>query len=58
MDDESQKAASNNPVECMDFYIPASGPEADTPQFAVNLWHKFPVVKFHSCIDNCPIRTN
>ena len=31
----------------MDFYIPASGPEASTPEFAVNLWHKLLIV--HIC---------
>ena len=39
-DDNSQQLASNNPVECMDFYMPASGPEASTPEFAVNLWRE------------------
>jgi len=42
----------------MDFYIPASGPEPDTPEFAVNLWRKFASVFFQLCIDAGPIRTN
>jgi hypothetical protein len=47
-DDDSQRLASNNPVECMDFYIPASGPEASTPEFAVNLWRKLLIVHIRS----------
>lgn len=27
-----------DPVEIMDFYIPSTGPEQDTPGFAINLW--------------------
>jgi len=39
-DDDTEKPLSGNPVEFMDFYIPASGPEDATPDFAKNLWGK------------------
>ena len=38
--DNTSVPLSNNPVEFMDFYIPATGPEEKTPFFAKNLWGK------------------
>ena len=56
--DELQTPTSNNPVECMDFYILALGPEASTPEFAVNLWRKISIVLFCLHTDTGPTRTN
>jgi len=39
-DDDAEKPPSSNPVEFMDFYIPSSGPDDTTPDFAKNLWGK------------------
>ena len=38
--DNTSVPLSNNPVQFMDFYIPATGPEEKTPFFAKNLWGK------------------
>jgi len=42
----------------MDFYILALGPEASTPEFAVNLWRKISIVLFCLHTDTGPTRTN
>ena len=36
--DNTSVPLSNNPVEFMDFYILATGPEEKTPFFTKNLW--------------------
>ena len=39
-DDDVEIPPSSNPIEFMDFYIPSSGPNNTTPNFAKNLWGK------------------
>ncbi|KAI0027987.1 hypothetical protein K488DRAFT_59902, partial [Vararia minispora EC-137] len=36
--DAEQQQPSNNPVQYMDFYIYADGPDDETPDYAKNIW--------------------
>ncbi|KAI0026358.1 hypothetical protein K488DRAFT_9105, partial [Vararia minispora EC-137] len=36
--DAEQQQPSNNPVQYMDFYIYADGPDEETPDYAKNIW--------------------
>lgn len=37
-DNDNSSKGTGDPVKTMDYYIPSTGPEKDTPDFAINLW--------------------